>query len=62
MVVFAIRIKHALTVSVDRLHHSHLSEDHRAAALRSLRHAMRGGSAPSPSCVLASEPLSPASL
>src|SRR5882757_9617779 len=30
-------------MAMDRLHHSHLGEDHRAAVLRSLRHAMRCG-------------------
>ena len=33
MGVFAIGIKDAVMASMDRLHHSHLGEDHRAAVL-----------------------------
>jgi hypothetical protein len=51
MCVLAIGIEGPLLMPMDRLQHSHLSEDHRSAALRSLRHdALR--SAPSPFCVL----------
>jgi hypothetical protein len=33
MCVFAIGIEHALMVAMDRLHHAHLSKDHRAVVL-----------------------------
>jgi hypothetical protein len=33
VVIFSIRIDDLLTMPMDRLHHSHLSEDHRAAVL-----------------------------
>jgi hypothetical protein len=40
VVVFAIGVEHALPVAMDRLQHSHLSEDHRAAVLGRPRHQM----------------------
>ena len=42
MRVFAIGIEDPLMMPVDRLQHSHLSEDHRAAVLRGPRHQVSG--------------------
>jgi hypothetical protein len=42
MVVFAIGIEDPLMMAVDRLHHSHLGEDHRAAVLGRSRYQMSG--------------------
>ena len=42
MVVFAIGIELAPMMAVDRLHHSHLGEDHRTTVLRGARHQMNG--------------------
>jgi len=42
MRVFAIGIEHPLMMPMDRLRHSHLSEDHRPAVLGGARHQMSG--------------------